>query len=357
MTTGQLHAVASAGNERFRLLKFEDLEKLPRGEWLVDRIIEVNSQVLVYGPSGDGKSFVALGLALSVASGEPWHGRKVKQGPVVYIAAEGGRGILRRVKAWKRKHPNANIDNAFWVIDAPQLRNPVERSVLSARLQGLRPVLIIVDTLARTFVGGDENTAKDMGEWIAGAAKPQAEFGATVLTVHHSGKSKSAGERGSSALPAAVDTIIRVEKDGNRVSLTCEKQKDEDEFQQIDLTLRVVELDDGTSCVLDGGAGLAAPVMNVKLEHRKALEALRGLPDATARSSDWRRACHADDSKPVPERTFHNWRRFLADHQFVEAVGKGVYRLTEKGRTATANGVPSNRHDSGPATAATATPP
>ncbi|WP_439560713.1 AAA family ATPase [Roseinatronobacter sp.] len=47
-----------------------------------------------------GKSFLAVGIALSVATGTPFHGRDTKQGAVFFIAGEGRNGLARRFAAW-----------------------------------------------------------------------------------------------------------------------------------------------------------------------------------------------------------------------------------------------------------------
>src|SRR5688572_14848212 len=90
--------------KQFKLLTYPELEALPDPEWLIDSIMQVDSQVTLYGPSGEGKSFVALSMALTIATGLTWLGHQVKKGPVIYVAAEGGRGIRKRVTAWMKHH-------------------------------------------------------------------------------------------------------------------------------------------------------------------------------------------------------------------------------------------------------------
>ena len=118
---------------------------------------------------------MALSFALAVATGRDWLGHKVKQGPVVYIAAEGGRGIWKRVRAWQKEHRIDSVESMFFVLAAPQLRESKDLLKLLKTTATLpqNPVLIVLDTLARTMVGPDENTAKDVGEWIDNAQKLQ----------------------------------------------------------------------------------------------------------------------------------------------------------------------------------------
>ena len=104
--------------------------------------------------------------------------------------------------------------------------------------------MIVLDTLARTMVGADENTAKDVGEWIQNAQKLQEKTKATVLTLHHTvkrtAKNKPAAERGSSALRGAADTMMAVTKNNNALTLSCVKQKDSEEFDDLRLFAKQV---------------------------------------------------------------------------------------------------------------------
>jgi hypothetical protein len=64
--------------------------------------------VVLYGEPRAGKSFLALDWGLSVATGVAWLGHQVKQGEVVYIYAEGVRGLRRRAEAWLQEHQRAD---------------------------------------------------------------------------------------------------------------------------------------------------------------------------------------------------------------------------------------------------------
>src|SRR5262249_46295895 len=84
-----------------RLLTLADLDNLPDPEWLVDGLVGQNALVVLFGPPGVGKSFLALDLALSIATGRPWLGRKTTQGGVVYVYAEGTSELKHRAAAWR----------------------------------------------------------------------------------------------------------------------------------------------------------------------------------------------------------------------------------------------------------------
>ena len=73
-----------------------DLRNRPYVEDIVAGHLPKTSFAVLYGPAGGGKTFAAIDIALSIASGIPWHGHAVEQGPIVYIAAEGAQRIVTR---------------------------------------------------------------------------------------------------------------------------------------------------------------------------------------------------------------------------------------------------------------------
>ena len=85
--------------------------------------------------------------------------------------------------------------------------------------------LIVIDTLAYAMAGGEENSAKEMGVAVDGMQKLRNEVGASILLIHHSGKDRSKGARGSSVLKAAVDTEIEINASGDKISLHADKQR------------------------------------------------------------------------------------------------------------------------------------
>jgi hypothetical protein len=121
---------------------------------------------------------------------------------------------------------------------------------------GFRPSLVVVDTLARCMLGGEENSARDMGLFVAACDRIRMATGATVLVVHHTGKSAHV-ERGSSALRAACDQMIRLTGEGDYLTVACDKSKEATLFPPRTLRLLTVETGriraDGepeTSCVV-----------------------------------------------------------------------------------------------------------
>lgn len=223
------------------MLSIDDLAGLPPPSWLVEGLVPDYGLGVLFGPSGTYKSFLALDWCLCVAAGVPWHRRPVVGGHVLYVALEGGRGLSRRVAAWKAKHPDADPGPRMHfdvepldLLDTGHVDAVVR--ALTARVRRDDVGLVVVDTLARAMPTGDENSTQDMGTLIAAADALARTFTATVMIVHHTGHN-GGRERGSSSLPAAVDFRLGLDRVGvRRVRLRTEKQKDFDTADDLHLT-------------------------------------------------------------------------------------------------------------------------
>jgi hypothetical protein len=239
-----------------KLIDVDELESMQAPSMLVAGYVPERSFVVLYGRPGARKSFLALDMALSVATGRPWHGREVRKGSVVYLAAEGQAGMKGRVAAWRQSHgkgyPKPDMKLILQHVNIVQQLS--ELKDLLSTVTGIS--LIVIDTLARTFGGGDENSTRDMNTFVAAIDQLREATGACILVVHHSGKDDSKGARGSTVLFGACDTEMEVKKVGiENVILRTTKQKDAEEARP--LTLRavgqeVVDLDGtvASSCVL-----------------------------------------------------------------------------------------------------------
>jgi len=277
--------------------------------YLVKGLLPAASMCSFYGPSGAGKSFAAVSLACHVATGTPWDERKVDQGAVLYIVGEGGVGVPRRIRAWADEYFNSQdvvnlycINTPVFMADDAQVSELLLASTEVVRRTGLPVKLIVVDTVARCFGGGDENRAADMGAFIAGCDRAKAATGATVLLIHHTGKNEDNGARGSSALRAALDAeflLKRERQDGRAVSLICTKMKDgeEPDRQAHDLKPRLicydVDGDEVTSLVLiDSGRESCDwseldRVGHLTTNHRGMYHAIRALCQSQGGIANW----------------------------------------------------------------------
>lgn len=313
---------------RSQLLTGAALRAIPAPEPLIDGLLNKGALTVLWGRPGAGKSFIALDWAASIASGSWWFGRPAHPGPVLYVAAEGSGGLGRRLAAWETsRHVDVDAGGRFHALpvavnflDAEWVAPLIELAV------ELGPVLIVVDTLARVMVGGDENAARDMGRLVDSCGRLISATGSAVKLVHHDTK---AGEtmRGSSALLGAVDMSIECRADGQAITLRCEKSKDAEPFETIRLWLRP----EAGSAVLgdrppgDGRSGLADTA-------HQMLTALRDVAGADgATTSVWRL------SGGVAERSFYRWQQQLVRDGLVGSTGvrhQRRYTLTDQGEHA-----------------------
>jgi hypothetical protein len=256
----------------------------------------------------------------------------VERGDVVYVCGEGAFGLKRLVAAWRQTRTNdvpgfRVLPQSVSIVDSAK---NLAREILAAKLM---PHLIVIDTLNRCFGGHDENSTEDMGKFIKALdAMREMLPGITILVVHHAGKDTKRGERGSTALRGAADTMMRLAsaKAGSRLTLRCDKQKDGEEFREIRLSLKVVNLPlGGTSCVItsakaaiNDGGGKNDP--RAEDNDRLVLEALARSGEAGASYSDWKCA------SGLPPSTFKDVRKRLIaagkvvekdDHYFLSPTG------------------------------------
>ncbi|ABM04208.1 plasmid and phage replicative helicase [Psychromonas ingrahamii 37] len=209
----------------------------------IDGLIPLESFGVIYGPSGAFKSFLALSWGLHIATGLSWSGHEVTKTGVLYIVAEGGVGVPRRIKAWCDHFIDGEAPETFFYIKEPiHVANWPQNMALGETIKEIEEKtnskigLVILDTLARCFNGADENSTKDMGDFIAGCDTIKANFGVSVLVVHHSGKSESKAARGSSALRGACDFEYKVKRPsdgGESLILSCEKMKDDEPIKRL----------------------------------------------------------------------------------------------------------------------------
>jgi len=212
------------------LLHISELGSIPPPKWLVDGIFS-DGLTVMYGVPGGGKTFLALSLAMSIGSGHAWHGHKVEKAPVVYVSGEGVGGLDRRAKAWQiaEGQQNPQVYVIPFGVRFGSVRDHAAQ--LCGDIHSTGAGLVVIDTLARSMAGADENSAQDMGQHVQAADWLREKTGCGVLIVHHSGVEGSR-PRGSTALFGAADTLIRVEQTGlGIVGVTCEKQKDAAPFR------------------------------------------------------------------------------------------------------------------------------
>ena len=277
----QDNAPAEAQPDVFAVYDVHYLRNMPPVEWLVDGWLTKHGFAVLYGEPGAGKSFIAIDMALSMAYGKAWHDCAAQRGAVLYIAGEGVGGLGKRIKAWQAHH-KLTADVPFYVLPtAVRFREPddVERLLRTIDSLDTKFSAVFVDTVARALLGGDENSATDMGMFVDACEVVKRHCGCAVVAIHHSGKDAARGMRGSTALLGAVDTSVRVSKLESTVTMATEKQKDAEPADDMAFEMVSVALIDDTSVVMQAAKAPEKKARGVKLSEPQkiALQALRNL--------------------------------------------------------------------------------
>ncbi|MBI1370752.1 MAG: AAA family ATPase [Planctomycetes bacterium] len=276
-------AMASSKPRRIQLTRADQIEMRPP-DWLLRGMLERDTFALVFGDPGTGKSFLAIDWACRVATGTPWCGHGVKPGPVVYVAGEGRNGLGRRFRAWQEHHGVSLTDAPLFIAPAMAIPDPSQLAELLVAIEEHGPpALIVLDTLARCFGGGDENSTQDMSRFVSACDAIRRRYGCTILVVHHTGHADKNRARGAIAMKAALDAEYRMANDTGLL-LSATKMKDAETPPPLALELVAVDLPDMTD---DYGNAVTSAAINVLDADAGAIES--AARTVAIRRSKWQR--------------------------------------------------------------------
>lgn len=249
----------------------------PSYEYLIKGVLTKGEQSMLLGESQSGKSFLAIDMAMAVARGIDWFGRKSKRGGVIYQAGESAVGVRRRrFPAYAKHHGVEREPLPIVLLERPvdlfnsdeQMEMFIEECLYWSRSFPVPLELIVIDTFNKATPGANENDGKDMGMVLARCDKIRAATGAHVMLVHHlnSGGTKA---RGHTSLFANVENVVTVRKvidsrDSDKRQIrewVLSKQKDGEDGVGQKFVLPLVELgfdadgDKITSCVIGTPSG------------------------------------------------------------------------------------------------------
>lgn len=199
---------------------------------LIEGYLDLESVGLIVAPSGLGKSFLALSMALSVATGTSWYGHSANKGGVFCVLGEGRQGYPLRMKAWGEYNKEDTRNIRIATSNTPySLVDRQDFDSLSVELQEFmknngRINLIIFDTLSANLNQSNDSSSPDMAHFITKCREISDMTGACTLVVHHTGHADPRRPRGSTALTAGVDTILLLNKRRSVLTLEVTKQRE-----------------------------------------------------------------------------------------------------------------------------------
>lgn len=247
--------------------------------WLIGDLWGREAVGFVGGTPKSCKTWLALELAISVASGRPCLGRfaVAEPGPVLLYAAEdAAHDIRHRVEGIARAR---NIDFerlAVGLIVEPVLRLDLHehQQRLADTVAKVRPRLLILDPLVRLH-RGDENSASDVSGLLGFLRLLQREHHVAIVLVHHVRKASATqpGQalRGSGDLHAWSDSNLYLLHRRDRLELHVEHRS-----QPAPDPLVVRLHDQPAHIVVEGSAASSEPKLQPL--HRAILDALANQP-------------------------------------------------------------------------------
>ena len=251
--------------ERYRLYTVDELGQFPPVRWLIDRYLAVGELSVLYGQGGTYKSFVAL----------DWAARIAHEGhPVVYIVAEGMSGMRARVHAWLKANNVTDLPCLYIMPSNVPIHqgDHVAHWIAAMQVQvKAEPALVVVDTLARNFVGGNENNPQEMGLFVEGLEKIRLTLQTAILVIHHTTKDGKT-ERGTESLRNASFAMFKMNRiNGTRsATVKCDRMKEAEPPEDVPLQPQVMALP-------ELGAGIDSLVVGWPSSPLKRPEA-RGKP-------------------------------------------------------------------------------
>lgn len=255
--------IKAAWQPRLMSIPWERLDDVGlESEWLIHQVITASQVSMIVGPSQHGKSFFAVEMGMCVARGVDFFGHRAERGGVLYIAAESGRGLKKRLRAYRAWHDLKAKDPLPFILlpgkfnlfaddesaDA-LIEDGVEWNRLFLERFGVPLRLVVIDTFAAATPGADENSARDVTPVLARANRISEELNVAVSVVHHA-NAGGVKPRGHTSIFANVENVVSVElndkrtdEDGRPIRYAkVTKQKDAEAGKTWPFVLRSVEL-------------------------------------------------------------------------------------------------------------------
>ena len=106
--TAPASVLAALKRDKFEITWVDDVNKEKAKEKILKGVLGAGEFTLFVAKPGTAKSVLLCDMGLHIAAGKDWCGKKVKQGLVVFFAAERKPLTERRIDAWTKHHGLAN---------------------------------------------------------------------------------------------------------------------------------------------------------------------------------------------------------------------------------------------------------
>ena len=203
----------------------------PDQRWLIEQLWGVEAVGIIGGEPKCGKSFLALDLAVAVASGTAClgHFRAARAARVLLFAAEDPLHVVReRLEGISAARGVGLRDLPLFVITAPRLRldDSTDCERLSKTVEKIHPALLVLDPFVRLHAI-DENAAGEVAPLLAFLRHLQRQHNLAVALVHHARKDAGRSRpgqalRGSSEFHAWGDSNLYLRRRDQHLRLSVE---------------------------------------------------------------------------------------------------------------------------------------
>jgi hypothetical protein len=363
--TAPASVLAALKKDKFEITWFDDVDQSVAKEEIVQGLLGAGEFSLFVAKPGTAKSVLVGDIGCHIAAGMEWHGRKVKQGLVVFFAAERKKLTERRIAAWSKKH---RVKGIPFVVVGGKLdltSGIIDAKTLAMTIKGLEEksdrkcVLIILDTVTRTFGPGDQHQSRDMQRYVQSVDELNRATGAHIAAIHHSPWSDDRG-KGAIDLDGAIDVSFVVNVKGSGLAkvftLSCTGSNDGEEGPVTSFRLESVPLgSDPDGKVTTAPVVVQADVVtndgsNLKGNTAKALDSLEraieehgecppdgshGFADGvvTVTRDQWRMQFYADarvkepnvEDNTLKQRFTRATSELVEKQEMVNAVGDRVW--------------------------------
>jgi hypothetical protein len=195
-----------------------------RAPWLFTNLMRTTEVAMVYAATGVGKTWLTLSLAMVAAGGGQvldWTNDTPRR--VLYLDGEMDAaelvGRMKQLQGGLNCDPKALGKN--FVLCARQMQQSIVGNFIEIETEesqfGILKYaeeqkfdLIVIDNLTTLSGQIDENASKDLKLFNTFLLRAR-QLGIGVLVVHHQGKGKDSGPRGSSAMVATLNLMLKLE--------------------------------------------------------------------------------------------------------------------------------------------------
>ena len=229
-----------------QFIEFKGLWDYQQPEWLIYRFLPTLGRNPLFGPTGQGKTYLAILLSVIIASEDlEFLGRPTRHGHVIFVEAEDMDEVAQRFIGCALHYGLEDIPRLH-IFPAPiQLIKdvPALTKAIKDTYGDIDVKLIVLDTLAACTLGIDENSKQATDPVRQGMDDLGATFKCCVMPIHHTGRA-GAKARGSSAYDGDGSTMTKVELDDEKgvVSVQADKMRRVKKYAPLELTFTPVTI-------------------------------------------------------------------------------------------------------------------